>query len=279
MHPRIAQNHRFAGYFDGCIGALDGTHISATVPVAEQAPFRNRKGFISQNVLLVTTFDRTLSFVHAGWEGSAHDGQVLADAFLTGLRRIPGKYYLADAGYALRPWLLTPYRGVRYHLKEWLAGNRRPQSKEELFNLRHASLRNVVERTIGIAKKKFPLLERMPVGYTVEFQVDLVVAIFSVTNFVRLWLMDRDLPEVDVEGDEEEDAADQEEVNAEGLEAEGPAGPEGAAPAGEAEVEDDDDEEEEILLQQAAANSAYSPAFTTACISRVPVVSLRCKKV
>jgi hypothetical protein len=30
-----------------------------------------------------------------------------------------GKYYLADSGFPLCDVLMTPYRGVRYHLKEW----------------------------------------------------------------------------------------------------------------------------------------------------------------
>jgi hypothetical protein len=30
-------------YFDNCIGALDGTHIGAVVPLEDQAVFRNRK--------------------------------------------------------------------------------------------------------------------------------------------------------------------------------------------------------------------------------------------
>lgn len=36
--------------------------------------------------------------------------------------KIPkGKYYLADAGYGIQTGILPPYRGVRYHLKEWVA--------------------------------------------------------------------------------------------------------------------------------------------------------------
>lgn len=66
--------------FDGCIGAVDGTHIPAFVKTEEQAPFRNRKGFISQNVLAVANFDMTFSYCLAGWEGSAHDGRVFQDA-------------------------------------------------------------------------------------------------------------------------------------------------------------------------------------------------------
>jgi hypothetical protein len=33
-----------------------------------------------------------------------------------------GHYYLADAGYPNSDLLLVPYRGVRYHLKEWATG-------------------------------------------------------------------------------------------------------------------------------------------------------------
>jgi hypothetical protein len=36
-----------------------------------------------------------------------------------------GKYYLADAGYALRNNFLTPYRGVRYHLREQARASQR----------------------------------------------------------------------------------------------------------------------------------------------------------
>ena len=44
----------------------------------------------------------------------------------------------------LKHGLITPYRGVRYHLKEY--GRRGPENEKELFNLRHASLRNEIER-------------------------------------------------------------------------------------------------------------------------------------
>ena len=65
-----------------------------------------------------------------------------------------GKFYLADAGYALSRLTLTPYRGVRYHLKEWGRGNQRPAGYKKLFNFRHSALRNVVERIFGIMKKR-----------------------------------------------------------------------------------------------------------------------------
>lgn len=58
------------------------------------------------------------TFVLAGWEGSAHDVKALNNSFERGFNIPTGKYYLGDAGYGLSLKVLTPYRGVRYHLKE-----------------------------------------------------------------------------------------------------------------------------------------------------------------
>ena len=105
-------------YFKDAIGAADGTHIPAKVPSEDIVRFRNRKGDISQNVLGICTFGLLFSCVIPGWEGSAHDGRVLQWALRNGLEVPEGKYFLVDAGYALRKGFLTPYRGIRYHLRE-----------------------------------------------------------------------------------------------------------------------------------------------------------------
>jgi hypothetical protein len=54
---RIADNIKYTLFFDNCIGALDGTYILLIVGPEKQALYRNRKGFLSQNVLAVCTFD------------------------------------------------------------------------------------------------------------------------------------------------------------------------------------------------------------------------------
>lgn len=107
-----------------CIGAIDGTHIIATPPANDAARFRNRYGYLSFNVLACVRFDGLFSYILAGWEGSEHDSNIYRAAVAQGLR-IPEKHHLlADAGYGLDSRLVTPYRGVRYHLKEWArAGN------------------------------------------------------------------------------------------------------------------------------------------------------------
>ncbi|KAE9264197.1 hypothetical protein PR003_g32882 [Phytophthora rubi] len=59
---------------------------------------------------------------------------------------------------ALNSYTLVPYRGACYHLKELGRSSQKPQNKEELFNLRHSSLENVIERGYGVIKAKFPIL-------------------------------------------------------------------------------------------------------------------------
>ncbi|XP_019055946.1 PREDICTED: uncharacterized protein LOC104613038 [Nelumbo nucifera] len=92
-----------------------------------------------------------------------------------------GKYYLVNAGFALKSGFLTPYRSTRYHLKEW--GAYQPENPKELFNLRHASLRNAVERIFGVLKKWFPLLVSEQ-HYPFKTQVKFVSACCILHNHV-----------------------------------------------------------------------------------------------
>src|SRR5882724_4136731 len=119
LESYIADNIKFYPFFKGALGALDGTHISACPPASDRARYGNRKGGISQNVLAATTFNMQFCYILSGWEGSASDGGVFHDAHVHDLVILPGKYYLADAGYPICDALLVPFHGVRYHLWEW----------------------------------------------------------------------------------------------------------------------------------------------------------------
>ena len=101
------------------------------------------------------------TYVHPGWEGSANDCRVLADArrspsfphpppgctptlCLTmyhidffqviyiincDLLRVVGKYYVVDSGYSSQRGYLTPFKGDRYHLRDYRGTGRvRPVS-------------------------------------------------------------------------------------------------------------------------------------------------------
>ncbi|XP_066311633.1 protein ALP1-like [Miscanthus floridulus] len=145
-----------------CIGVIDGTHVLARVPVKMQAAFRDRKHTITQNILATVDFDLRFTYVLTGWEASTHDALILSDALerADGLRVPPGKFYLVDAGYAVRPGFLPPFRATRYHLREF--GSNQPQNQRELFNLRHSSLRVTVERAFGALKNRFRILDNKP---------------------------------------------------------------------------------------------------------------------
>ncbi|OAY82550.1 putative nuclease HARBI1, partial [Ananas comosus] len=186
VHPRIRDNPNFHP-FKNAIGAIDGTHIPVMVKKSKQAPFRCRKGFISQNMMAAVSFDLNFLFVCTGWEGSAADMRVLRWACESGGFIVPeGKYYLVDSGYANTEQFLAPYRGERYHIGQFDASTRARDHRNprDLYNHRHAQLRNVVERTFGILKKRFKILNvTTPFPYKVQCLI--VMACCIIHNFIR----------------------------------------------------------------------------------------------
>ncbi|ETP12729.1 hypothetical protein F441_11938 [Phytophthora nicotianae CJ01A1] len=97
----FAQNPKFADQFSNCRLAFDGTHIPAFVRDEDAKPYRDRTGGLSQNVFAACTFDMYFASVLAGWEGSAANSTVLADARRKGFITPPGLFDLGDAGYRL----------------------------------------------------------------------------------------------------------------------------------------------------------------------------------
>ena len=185
LSSRIADDDKYKTYFTHCLGALDGTHIDVQVPSLDQPRYRNRKGHLSQNVLAVCNFDMEFVYILAGWEGSAHDTAVWRDAkTYRGFTTPQGRYWLGDAGYANTDTVLVPYRATRYHLKEQRNSGLKPENYKELFNLRHASLRNVIERIFGVVKRKYQIL-RTPSEYSIETQTRIILACCIFHNYVR----------------------------------------------------------------------------------------------
>lgn len=95
------------------MGIVDGTHIHIQAPaLAVERDFVNRKNRHSVNVQVVVDSRGLFTNVVANWPGSAHDSFIMRnsniwDAFENhGLRGI----ILGDSAYALRPWLMTPFR-------------------------------------------------------------------------------------------------------------------------------------------------------------------------
>ncbi|KAA0066185.1 retrotransposon protein [Cucumis melo var. makuwa] len=76
----------------------------------------------------------------------AAESQVLRDALV---RKTDSKY---QRGF------LAPYRGQRYHLKEWRDAGNVLTTTKEYFNMKHSSARNVIECAFGALKGHWAIL-------------------------------------------------------------------------------------------------------------------------
>ncbi|TVU21934.1 hypothetical protein EJB05_31605, partial [Eragrostis curvula] len=154
-HWKISKDPRFFPYFKNFIGAIDGTHVPITIAQAKQAPYRNRKGTLSQNVMLACDFDLNFTIIYSGWEGSSTEARVLRSALLAGFCVPEGKFYLIDGGNANTPCFLASYHGVRNH----------------------------IERAIGVLKKRFPIL-KVGTHHPMENQVRIPAAAAAFHNLI-----------------------------------------------------------------------------------------------
>ncbi|XP_050338636.1 putative nuclease HARBI1 [Bactrocera neohumeralis] len=153
----------------GVIGCVDGTHIQLCKPHTDQSLFYNRKLYFSINAMIICDHNMVIKAVDACRPGSSHDLLIWSMSrahdyyqrcYDNGER---GSWLLGDAGYALQPFLLTPFRNP-------LVG-----TAQHTFNQKHSSARNVVERTIGVLKSRFRCLARL-----LQYQPKKVVQITNV---------------------------------------------------------------------------------------------------
>ncbi|WOG92480.1 hypothetical protein DCAR_0311749 [Daucus carota subsp. sativus] len=150
---KISESKRFYPYFKDCVGAVDGTHIPAMVRGREVSSYRNEHDFNSQNGLATCNFDLEFIYILNGCEG---------------------KYFFVDCGFANRCQFLAPLCGVRYHLKDFDGEGRHPKNANDLFNLRHSSLRN----------SRFTILE-VASPFSLQTQAELVLACVGLHNFFQ----------------------------------------------------------------------------------------------
>ena len=128
-------------------------------------------------------FDGMFMHMLAGWEGSAHDWKVYMNAVQKKFILPNNKYILADAGYNCSHRLLTPFRGIRYHLQETARQGLRPATPEESYNLRHSEARIIVEKAIGRHKAMFRNHTSRP-SYPIATQVKILYATAGLMNWI-----------------------------------------------------------------------------------------------
>lgn len=134
--------------FPKVIGAIDCTHIKLQCSSREYGErFRNRKGYFSLNVQALVNANLEFLDVVARWPGSAHDSNIFANSRLKAKMELPESSdctILGDSGYALSHYLLTPLAN--------------PITNAEKLYESQIRSRNVVERTFGTWKRRFPVL-------------------------------------------------------------------------------------------------------------------------
>ncbi|XP_056863057.1 protein ALP1-like [Raphanus sativus] len=221
VSPVVRNDRQYWPHFKDCVGALDGTHVPVRPPSQNAEAYNGRKG-VTMNVLAICNFDMKFIYAYVGVPGRAHDSKVLTHCARNEAsfpHPPPGKYYLVDSGYSTRTGYLGPHRNMRYHIPQFQRGGP-PVSARELFNKRHSSLRSYIERTFGVWKAKWRILDRKHPKYGLVKWIKLVTATMALHNFIRdSHRDDQDFLEwenVDVgveeahDGDEEEEEEEEE---------------------------------------------------------------------
>ncbi|CAL5189422.1 unnamed protein product [Lathyrus oleraceus] len=112
--------------------------------------------------MVVCDFNICFTFALCGWEGSVHDAKILMDTLCKSILRFPypteGKYYLVNSGYPSLKGFLAPYK--------------------------NASLRSVIERTFGVVKARWKVIQEMP-NFKLQTQMAIIWACFALHNFLR----------------------------------------------------------------------------------------------
>ena len=182
----------FAG-MPSVLGCIDGTHVRIVRPKDNEADFVNRKNFHSINVQVLTDSKYRIRDVVARWPGPTHDSFIFTSSYIktyldTHNTRLQDGIILGDSGYALLPYLMTPYLNPA-------------TAQERNYNRSHKSTRSSVEKSIGQLKRRFPLLL-----YTMR--ADPETACLHIAAACVLHNIAKMLNEPDFEGDDDDDEMD-----------------------------------------------------------------------
>lgn len=82
-----------------------------------------------------------------------------------------GALLLADEGYAITPWTMTPFRNA-------------VSSVEKKFNIIHTKERVIIERCFGQIKQRFPILQSK-IRLSSERIPSIITACFTLHNIAK----------------------------------------------------------------------------------------------
>ncbi|KAJ8915344.1 hypothetical protein NQ315_008231 [Exocentrus adspersus] len=153
--------------FPRVLGAVDCTHIKLQSPDFNTDPTllktsETAKDIFSLNIQVVCNADNQIIDIVARWPGASHDSYIFNNSAIKAKFErgdMNSFVLLGDSGYPLRSYLLTPLENTN-------------NPAQNLYNEAQIRTRNVVERTFGIWKRRFPILSigirtKVPLAQTI----------------------------------------------------------------------------------------------------------------
>lgn len=162
----VRQNFFNIAKFPKCIGAIDCTHVKIKSPGGLDGEiYRNRKGYFSINVQTVCDPDLRIQSIVCTSPGSTHDSTIFNHSSIRGRferGEMRNSIIVGDSGYALKNYLMTPFLNPNCE-------------GQNIYNEAQIRTRNVVERSYGVWKKRFPVLA-VGINMNLQFVESIIVA-------------------------------------------------------------------------------------------------------
>ena len=96
---------------------------------------------------------------------------------------VAGRYYLVDAGYALESGYMGYFKNTRYYLDDFRGVRVEIMSRQEKFNLTRSRLHNVIERTFGVLKGRWQILDGVPYFHRTKQKI-IIMSCFALHNYL-----------------------------------------------------------------------------------------------
>lgn len=159
--------------FPFAIGAIDCTHVEINRPHRFAEEYVNRKNFHSFNVQATCDANELFTSIDCSWPGSVHDSRIWRNSECQQImnENAANAVLIADDGYAVSPWMMTPYRQTDTVLKR-------------TYNKLHKKERVIIEHMFGQVKQKFPILQNR-VRVSTERIPSMVGACFVLHNAAK----------------------------------------------------------------------------------------------
>ena len=159
--------------FPGVMGVIDGTHVQIMAPSLHEEQFVNRKNYHSINVQVCCNHKNELTNLVVKWPGATHDARVLRESILAD--EFEGNQHrgvlLGDSGYPCKNWLMVPFLNPI-------------NDAQRRFNQSHKSTHSIIERTIGMWKRRFPCVQQC-IRMTPERACKVIAATAVLHNMAR----------------------------------------------------------------------------------------------